>query len=121
MNLGRVVNTPTDEYPRWVSDDGDTLVFCSRRPGGSGGSDIWYTKRVGGSWHAPVNFGPVVNSSAHEWGATFKCNHGGVGGIMYFGSGRPGGQGGWDLWRSTDSEYHAVAPASFGRVKALFK
>ena len=104
MNLGRVVNTPTDEYPRWVSDDGDTLVFCSRRPGGSGGSDIWYTKRVGGSWQAPVNFGPVVNSSAHEWGATFKCNHGGVGGIMYFGSGRPGGQGGWDLWRSTDSE-----------------
>jgi OOP family OmpA-OmpF porin len=121
VNLGSVVNSPQDEYPRWISDDGKTLVFASRRSGGYGGADLWYTTKVGGEWQTPVNFGPVINTSADEWGASFKCHRGVVGGIIFFGSGRPGGQGGWDLWQSTDDAYHAVEPASFGRVKAVFE
>jgi hypothetical protein len=82
---------------------------------------MWYTVYQGGAWQPPVNLGSAVNSTADEWGASFKCNHGLVGGMIFFGSGRPGGHGGWDLWQAADDEYHAVVPASLGRVKALFR
>ena len=44
-----------------------------------------------------------------------------MGGFIFFGSGREGGHGGLDLWQAEDTEYHAVVPASIGRVKALFR
>ena len=81
---------------------------------------MWYTVYQGGAWQAPVNLGPAVNSAAIELGASFKCNAGAMGGFIFFGSGREGGQGGWDLWQATDDAYHAVEPASVGRVKASF-
>ena len=82
---------------------------------------MWYTVYEGDAWRAPVNLGPAVNSAAIELGASFKCNHGAMGGFIFFGSGREGGHGGRDLWQAEDSEYHAVVPASIGRVKALFR
>ncbi len=82
---------------------------------------MWYTVYRGGAWQVPVNLGRAVNSPAMELGASFKCNHGAMGGFIFFGSGREGGLGGRDLWQSTDSEYHDVEPASFGRVKAAFE
>jgi len=118
VNLGGVVNGAGNELPRWISDDGRTLLFNSDRPGGQGSVDMWYTVYRGGAWQAPVNLGPAVNSPAMELGASFKCNHGAMGGFIFFGSGREGGHGGWDLWQSTDSEYHGVEPTSLGRVKA---
>ncbi|HUU57373.1 MAG TPA: hypothetical protein VMW93_08530, partial [bacterium] len=86
-----------------------------------GSVDMWYTVYEGGAWQAPVNLGPAVNSAAIELGASFKCNAGAMGGFIFFGSGREGGHGGWDLWQATDDAYHAVEPASFGRVKASFE
>jgi len=82
---------------------------------------MWYAVYEGGAWQAPVNLGPAVNSAATELGASFKCHAGAMGGFIFFGSGREGGHGGLDLWRAEDSEYHAVAPTSIGRVKALFR
>jgi len=120
VNLGPVVNSSGNELPRWISDDGRTLLFSSDRAGGQGGVDIWYTVYEGDAWQAPVNLGPAVNSAATELGASFKCNGGAMGGFIFFGSGREGGRGGLDLWQAEDSEYHAVVPASLGRVKALF-
>ncbi len=49
-----------------ISKDGQTLYFSSDRTGGYGGYDIWKSVRSGGVWQAPVNLGPMVNTSSWE-------------------------------------------------------
>jgi serine/threonine protein kinase len=41
VNLGPTVNSPYKEACCCLSADGSTLFFCSERPGGYGGSDLW--------------------------------------------------------------------------------
>jgi hypothetical protein len=91
------------------------------RSGGYGLHDLWYTKKTGGVWGTPVNLGANVNSATEDWGASFDCNHGALGGVIYFGSGRAGGAGGMDLWRSTDSESVDLEGKSLGKIKAAYE
>ncbi|MHC4518482.1 MAG: LamG-like jellyroll fold domain-containing protein [Planctomycetota bacterium] len=42
-----------------------------------------------------MNLGPIVNSSPDQGNASISAN----GLTLYFASGRPGGQGDWDLWQ----------------------
>src|SRR5919109_5551479 len=48
----------------------------------------------GPEWSAPVNLGPVVNSSATEQNPAVSAD----GLALYFQSDRPGGLGGVDIW-----------------------
>jgi len=45
----------------------------------------------------PENLGPIVNSSAMEWGPSFSADYL----EMFFVSDRPGGFGNWDIWVTT--------------------
>jgi hypothetical protein len=122
VNLGYGVNGPDIEGPLWLSGDGKTLLFYSDRPGGScGGHDLWYAVKEGSAWQKPVNMGPVINSPVNEGGATFYGNHGRIGGTIYYGSRRAGGLGETDIWMSGQAHYAAVAPASIGRIKSLYR
>ncbi len=51
----------------FVSPDGKRLYYSSDRPGGMGGSDIWYSE-IGarGKIGKPINAGPVVNTPSNE-------------------------------------------------------
>jgi hypothetical protein len=100
VNLGPEINTEWFESPRWLSDDGRTLIIDSNRPGRIGGFDLWAMTKNGAEWLAPVNLGGPINSRSDEWGPGFLGNQGTVGGRICFGSGRSGGSGGWDLWCS---------------------
>jgi len=100
VNLGSLVNTAATDCPRWISDDGATLVLSSTRWGGFGGADLWSVQWDGTVWSAAVNLGLPINSSGAEWGPGFLDNHGTLSGVIHFGSGRAGGEGGWDIWRS---------------------
>jgi len=100
VNLGQVVNSSGLDSPRWISDDGNTLIIDSNRPGRIGGADLWSVVKSGAEWLAPVNLGAPVNSRTDEQGPGFLGNNGEIGGRIFFGSGRPGGYGGWDIWRS---------------------
>ena len=41
VNLGPLVNSSSFDAMQSISPDGDTLYFCSDRPGGSGNVDLW--------------------------------------------------------------------------------
>ncbi|MEM9142199.1 MAG: OmpA family protein [Bacteroidota bacterium] len=51
----------------FVSPDGKRLYYSSDRPGGFGGSDIWYSE-IGqrGKIGVPINAGPIVNTADDE-------------------------------------------------------
>ena len=51
----------------FVSPDGRRLYFTSDRPGGLGGTDIWYSEiHARGGIGYPKNAGPVVNTEGNE-------------------------------------------------------
>ena len=98
-NLGPIVNSSSSEWPPSISADGLSLYFCSNRPGGYGGRDLWVTTRPtkDDEWDAPLNLGPTVNSSAKEAFASISAD----GLSLFFESTRTGGYGGHDLWVTT--------------------
>jgi hypothetical protein len=99
INMGAVVNSVYAEVSPCVSQDGQTLIFASKRPGGFGNYDLWMSTRptAESEWVAPVNMGATVNSSAYD-GETCLSNDGLA---LFFSSDRPGGMGTYDLWVTT--------------------
>jgi hypothetical protein len=75
---------------------GDYIIFTSNRPGGFGGFDLYYSKRVNNNWTTPVNFGAEINTSSDEY-RPFPFQIGGKN-VMIFSSNRAGGKGGFDLY-----------------------
>ncbi len=114
VNLGQTVNSSSWELYPCVSADGLTLYFGSDRPGGSGGQDLYVATRakIEDYWGSPVNLGPMVNSSAGEWGQSISTD----GLELYFSSMRPGGHGGLDLWVTTRAtkDYDWGPPVNLG-------
>jgi Tol biopolymer transport system component len=53
-----------------------------------------FNSSEGPEWSAPVNLGPVVNSTARDDNPTISAD----GLSLYFGSDRPGGEGNIDVW-----------------------
>jgi len=98
-NLGPTVNGSDADYDPTISADGLELYFNSYRPGGLGQADIWVTTRrtKAEPWGEPVNLGSTINSPAPERAPSISVD----GLMLYFNSGRPGGQGGRDLWVTT--------------------
>ncbi|QMW02915.1 PD40 domain-containing protein [Spirosoma foliorum] len=91
------LSTESDDKCPFIS--GNTLVFTSNRPGGYGGYDLYYSKWDGDHWSAPVNFGGAINTSYDEY-RPILCTVEGFGNqLMIFSSNRPGGKGGFDLYR----------------------
>jgi outer membrane protein OmpA-like peptidoglycan-associated protein len=50
----------------WLSPDGKKLFFASDRPGGFGGSDLYYCQWRNDYWEDPVNLGSVINTQGNE-------------------------------------------------------
>ncbi|MFH1120629.1 MAG: hypothetical protein V1775_12470 [Bacteroidota bacterium] len=87
INLGEPVNSVYIEGEHTLSPDGQKLFFASTRPGGIGGTDIWVSSNVAGTWSAPVNPGVPVNSAGSDLQPEFPANDPD---IMYFTSDRDG-------------------------------
>jgi outer membrane protein OmpA-like peptidoglycan-associated protein len=49
-----------------LSPDGKRIYFASDKPGGFGGSDLYYCDRLNDYWDNPVNLGPVINTPGNE-------------------------------------------------------
>ncbi len=65
-----------------------------------------------GAWSAPVNLGPVINSTFSDFGPQISRS----GLSLYFSSDRPGGLGGADIWvaQRTSEEAPWGAPTNLG-------
>jgi Tol biopolymer transport system component len=96
------VNSPTanDGQPN-LRRDGLEIFFFSTRPGGLGMQDLYSASRssVKEPWSTPVNLGPLVNSAAPDTRPSLSWD----GTTLYFGSGRPGGEGDSDHYVTTRS------------------
>lgn len=62
------VNTVGDEITPLFSPKEQTLYFASNGHPGLGGLDVFRAPFAGGSYGAPVNLGPPVNSAADDYG-----------------------------------------------------
>jgi hypothetical protein len=85
----------TDMFP-YIN--GNVLVFSSKRIGGFGGYDLYYSVHNGTEWGQPVNFGPTINTASDEYRpVTFQAPYF-TNNLLVFSSNRPGGKGGVDLY-----------------------
>src|SRR5437867_1541736 len=88
-NLAAINSTFNEQAPS-LSPDGLSLYFGSNRPrpGGSTDTDLWVSHKSCGDcpWGAPVNLGPVVNSSAGDNGPSLSLD----GHLLFFTSARTG-------------------------------
>lgn len=81
----------------FVTRDGSRLYFSSIRPVDGQtrtDSDIWYVERAGDGWSEPIHV-TGVNTAYDELYPSIAPD-----GTLYFGSNRPDGRGGWDIWKA---------------------
>jgi Tol biopolymer transport system component len=89
---------PASDADPFITQDGKRLYFISTRPfpgkRGDQDFDIWYVERTGpGEWGPAVRLPEPVNSAHSELMPRVTRN-----GHIYFGSDRPGGLGGTDIY-----------------------
>jgi outer membrane protein OmpA-like peptidoglycan-associated protein/tetratricopeptide (TPR) repeat protein len=85
-----------DFYHPALSEDGTVLYFCSNKPDGYGGSDIYYASLAADADQTALfNLGITVNTAGNELFPTMKSD------TLYFGSDGLAGLGGLDMYMST--------------------
>jgi outer membrane protein OmpA-like peptidoglycan-associated protein len=110
-NLGAPINSKYNDANASISSDGKVLYFCSDRPGGLGGWDIWFsTKDDKGNWTEPKNLGPNINTADNEIYVFMHWD----GQSLYFSSDGRGGFGSADLFLSKISGQGFSPPINLG-------
>jgi outer membrane protein OmpA-like peptidoglycan-associated protein len=79
----------------YLSPDGKKLFFASDKPGGFGGSDLYYSIWKDERWEDPVNLGPVINTKGNESYPFITPS-----GELFFSSDGLSGHGGKDIFFS---------------------
>lgn len=99
-----------DFYHPAISEDGQRLYFCSNKPGGFGGSDIYYAYIVNDTVkNEAFNIGDIINTAGDEVFPTV-----GAGDIFYFSSDGHAGLGGLDLYRTAPGKNKWEIPVNLG-------
>jgi outer membrane protein OmpA-like peptidoglycan-associated protein/tetratricopeptide (TPR) repeat protein len=95
--LSSKINTSFNEGAQSISPDGMYLFFtgCNREDG-FGSCDLYVSHKSGNDWDTPFNLGAVVNSSSWDSQPAVTPD----GNTLYFVSNRPGGSGGYDIWKT---------------------
>lgn len=88
-----------------LSPDGKKLFFASDKPGGFGGSDLYYSEWKNDRWEDPVNLGPVINTKGNESYPYLNAS-----GELFFSSDGLNGYGGKDIYFSLHSDSTWLTP-----------
>lgn len=111
--LSTNINTPGfNEGAQSISPDGKYLFFTGcNRPDGFGRCDIYLSRKEGNQWGKAINLGSTINSEYWESQPSISPD----GNTLYFVSNRPGGIGGYDIWKSTlNDESKWTLPVNLG-------
>ncbi len=92
-----------------LSPDGSIMVFASDKPGGFGGTDLYYSVKSGTEWSAPRNLGQVVNTAGNEMFPFISDD-----GKLYFSSNHHLGFGGMDVFVCYREYDHWSEPVNLG-------
>ena len=90
------LNSPAEDACPYIN--GILMVFASKREGGYGGYDLYYSQLSEEGWSTPVNFGPDINTEHDEFRPVAFHAPKFDNDLMVFSSNRPGGIGGFDLY-----------------------
>jgi outer membrane protein OmpA-like peptidoglycan-associated protein len=88
-----------------LSPDSKKLFFASDKPGGYGGSDLYYCQWKDDYWNDPVNLGPAVNTKGNEAYPFITPS----GELLFSSDGQPG-FGGKDIFFSRYSDSTWLQP-----------
>ncbi|NMM49176.1 OmpA family protein [Marinigracilibium pacificum] len=91
-----------------ISEDGQTLIFASDKPGGKGGMDLYISINRNGEWSVPVNMGDEVNTEGHELFPLI------IDQTLYFTGNGHGGLGGMDIYRAIVHNTQVVKVENMG-------
>jgi tetratricopeptide (TPR) repeat protein len=94
--LNKNINTKYWESHGFITEDGETLIFASNRPGGLGGLDLYMSRKTDGDWGPAINLGPEINTPFNE-DRPFLINGGKT---LFFISQGHKNIGGYDIFRS---------------------
>lgn len=110
--LPEAINEPnTYEAHACINENGKVLYFSSNRAGGYGGLDIYRSvKGEDGSWGAPENLGPAVNTAEDEDSPFISKD----GKTLYFSSKGLVGYGGYDIFKCTLNDGKAGSVENIG-------
>lgn len=110
--LSNNINTTQyNEGAQSISPDGNYLFFTGcNRPEGLGRCDIYVSHKEGNDWSEPYNLGAPVNSEYWDSQPAVSPD----GNTLYFVSNRPGGFGGYDVWKSTVKDGKWSEPENLG-------
>jgi len=102
QKLGENINTSERETHASLSADGKLLYFTSDRPGGFGGLDIYVSEKLrNGVWGPARNLGNAINTKFNEEGPFIHPD----GKTLYFSSKGHDNLGGYDIFKSTKTEF----------------
>lgn len=92
-----------------VSPKGDTMFFVSKRPGGAGHHDIWYSTCPSGddSWGPAVNIGKAINTNGIEMSPSYYSKDR----TLFFASNGLKGFGGLDIYKAQGKDFSEVSTA----------
>jgi outer membrane protein OmpA-like peptidoglycan-associated protein len=102
-NMGRPINSTGYEGFASLSPDGKTLFFVKDCPGKSRCKEkfgLYYSEKVDGKWSVPKKMPYPINTEYCEFGPIILADNL----SLIFSSTRPGGFGGYDLYKTEKAE-----------------
>ncbi|MFH0866935.1 MAG: hypothetical protein V1904_12125 [Bacteroidota bacterium] len=89
-----ILNSEFSEQDVFIESNGKTLFFCSDRPGGKGGFDIYKTNKINNQWASPVTV-QYNDANTESDDRDFRWYNDST---MFLSSNRKNGLGGFDIY-----------------------
>lgn len=64
--LSAKINSNNGEWPGFINNQGNILIFSSIRKSGVGGDDLYISQKKRGTWSKPILLDTIINSTSYE-------------------------------------------------------